>query len=140
MRPGIDLTRTFSAAPSRIFAAWTDGALLARWFGLPDATVAAECAARVGGAWWLTMEGANGATRFSGEYVAVDDPSHLAYTLRVEGAPGTETCTVDIAPHGDGCSMRFTQDGGNLTVEQYEQASAGYAVFLERLDALTRAT
>jgi hypothetical protein len=34
--------------------------------------------------------------------------------------------------------MRFTQGGDNLTIEQYEQATAGYTVFFERLDALTR--
>ena len=138
MRPGIDLTRTFPAPAQRVFDAWTQGDLLAQWFGLPDAEVAATCDARVGGAWELSMAGPHGATRFSGAYTAVDAPTHLAYTMQVDGAGGTETCTVDIAPQPDGCELRFTQDGGNLTAEQYEQATAGYAVFLERLDALTR--
>jgi uncharacterized protein YndB with AHSA1/START domain len=138
MRPGIDLTRTFPAPSERVFAAWTEGELLAQWFGLPDATAEATCDARVGGAWSLTMHSPQGQLGFSGAYSAVAAPSHLAFTLQAAGQDGVETCTVDIAPHDDGCEMRFTQDGGNLTAEQYEQAAAGWAVFFERLDALTR--
>ncbi|MGI9116516.1 MAG: SRPBCC family protein [Gaiellales bacterium] len=138
MRPGIDITRTFPATPEAVFAAWTQGDLLAGWFGLADAQVEATCDARVGGAWELTMHSPMGQMGFHGAYTAVDAPSHLAFTLQAAGQPGVETCTVDIAPHADGSEMRFTQDGGNLTVEQYEQATAGYTVFFERLDALTR--
>jgi uncharacterized protein YndB with AHSA1/START domain len=138
MRPGIDLTRTFPAAPQAIFEAWTQGDLMAQWFGLPDATVEATCDARVDGAWELTMHTPQGQFGFGGVYAEVVAPTRLAFTLQAAGQPGVETCTVDIAPHDDGCEMRFTQGGDNLTVEQYEQATAGYAVFFERLDALTR--
>ena len=105
----------------------------------PDAQVTAKCDARVGGAWELTMHSPMGQFGFTGAYTAVAAPSHLAFTMQANGQDGVETCTVDIAPHGDGSELRFTQDGTNLTVEQYEQATAGYAVFFERLDALTRA-
>jgi uncharacterized protein YndB with AHSA1/START domain len=138
MKPGVDIKRTFPAAPQAIFDAWTKGELLSAWFGLPDADVTASCDAQVGGAWELTMRMPTGEVAFSGVYEEVDAPSHLAYTMQVAGAPGTEHCTVDIAPHADGSEMRFTQGGDNLTIEQYEQTTAGYAVFFERLDALTR--
>jgi uncharacterized protein YndB with AHSA1/START domain len=138
MKPGIDIKRTFPAAPQALFDAWTQGDLLAQWFGLPDAQVEATCDARVGGAWELTMHSPMGQFGFTGEYAAVDAPAHLVYTLKATGQDGVETCTVDLAPHGDGSELRFTQDGNNLTVEQYEQATAGYTVFFERLDALTR--
>ena len=133
MRPGIDITRTFPATPEEVFAAWTDGDRLAQWFGLPDATVTAACDARVGGAWELTMHSPQGQFGFSGAYSAVAAPTHLAFTLQAAGQPGVETCTVDIAAHDDGCEMRFTQGGDNLTAEQYEQATAGYAVFFEQI-------
>lgn len=139
MKPGIDLERTFPAPPQAIFDAWAHGDQLAQWFGLPDAQVTAECDARVGGAWQLTMHSPMGQFGFTGAYTAVTAPSHLAFTMQATGQDGVETCTVEIAPHGDGSEMRFTQDGDNLTLEQYEQATAGYTVFFERLDALTRA-
>lgn len=138
MKPGIDLKRTFPAAPQAIYDAWTQGDLLAQWFGLPDAQVTATCDARVGGAWQLTMHTPMGQMELSGAYTALEAPSHIAYTLQAGGQPGIEQCTVDVAPHGEGSEVRFTQGGDNLTIEQYEQATAGYAVFLERLDALTR--
>ena len=137
MRPGIDLTRTFPAPPERIYAAWTDGDQLAQWFGLPDSTAEATCDARVGGSWSLTMHSPQGQFGFSGAYSEVAPPSRLAFTLQAAGQDGVETCTVDIASHDDGSEMRFTQGGDNLTIEQYEQATAGWAVFFERLDALT---
>jgi uncharacterized protein YndB with AHSA1/START domain len=139
MKPGINLKRTFLASPQALFDAWTDGDQLAQWFGLPDAQVTAKCDARVGGAWELTMHSPMGQFGFTGAYTAVAAPSHLAFTMQANGQDGIETCTVDIAPHGDGSELRFTQDGNNLTVEQYEQSTAGYVVFFERLDALTRA-
>ncbi|MGI9186590.1 MAG: SRPBCC family protein [Gaiellales bacterium] len=140
MRPGIDIKRTFPTAPQAIFDAWTHGDQLAQWFGLPDAQVTATCDARVGGAWQLTMHSPTGQFGFTGTYSAVTAPSHLSYTLQADGQPGVEHCTVDLASHGDGTELRFTQGGDNLTVEQYEQATAGYVVFFERLDALTRVT
>lgn len=32
MKPGIDIKRTFPAAPQALFDAWTQGDLLAQWF------------------------------------------------------------------------------------------------------------
>jgi uncharacterized protein YndB with AHSA1/START domain len=138
MKAGIDITRTFPASPQEIFDAWTQGDQLAQWFGLPDAQVTATCDAQLGGAWELTMHSPMGQFGFGGTYTAVDAPTHLGFELRAAGQEGVEHCTVDIAPHDDGSEMRFTQGGDNLTSEQYEQATAGYTVFFERLDALTR--
>jgi len=138
MKPGIDITRTFPAGPQAVFDAWTQGERMAQWFGLPDAQVEATCDARVGGAWELTMHSPMGQFGFHGTYTDVDAPSRLAFELQAAGQDGVEHCTVDIAPHDDGSEMRFTQGGDNLTIEQYEQATAGYTVFFERLDVLTR--
>jgi uncharacterized protein YndB with AHSA1/START domain len=71
---------------------------------------------------------------YRGEYLEVEDPTLIAFTMIADGQEGVETCRVELAPDGDGTNLRFTQDGDSLTIEQYEQAEAAWAVFLERLE------
>jgi uncharacterized protein YndB with AHSA1/START domain len=55
-RPSLTLKRRFKAPPAKIYAAWTDAAELARWFGPAKVTVVrAEADARVGGRYSIAM-------------------------------------------------------------------------------------
>ncbi len=142
MEPGINVTRTFAAEPADVFAAWTDGALLVRWFGPPGFTGTATCDPVVGGAW--SSETGNADVphlkiRFRGVYREVVAPTRLAFTLSVPGEPGEELVTVDLAPDPTGTAMRFTQGGGSLPPEEYLRAASGWELFFGRLDALLAA-
>ncbi len=133
----IHLTRTFDAPPTAIWAAWTHR--LADWFGAPGSESTSTQDPTPSGRWDLEMKAPDGNTYgFSGVYVEVEEPARLVFTLIASGQEGEETCTVRLTAHGDGTEQEFRQEGGNLTPEQYEQATAGWSVFFERLDALTR--
>lgn len=80
------LSRRFAAAPERVFDAWTDPAVLRRWWAAqPDRdSPAAEVDPRPGGAYRLSMtDTSSGETRtVAGEYTIVERPSRLVYTWR----------------------------------------------------------
>ena len=138
-QPGISVTRIFTAPPAAVFAAWTDGAQLVRWFGPPGFTGTATCDAVVGGVW--SSETGNPDVphlriRFHGVYREVVEPTRLAFTLSVPDEPGEELVTVDLAVAPEGTEMTFTQGGGNLPPDEYMRAASGWEMFFGRLDAL----
>jgi len=102
----IAITRTFRASPERVFAAWTDPAKLARWFG-PDGftTTTHEFDLRPGGTWRHTMRGPD-----SKEYpnhiafVEVDAPRKLVYDH--VSAPRFRAA-VTLEREGSGTRMHF---------------------------------
>jgi uncharacterized protein YndB with AHSA1/START domain len=64
-RPSLTLTRRLRARPEKVYAAWTQAAQLAQWFGPPSMkpdTLTAELDVRVGGRYRLSF------TRDDGEY------------------------------------------------------------------------
>jgi uncharacterized protein YndB with AHSA1/START domain len=59
--PTMTLTRTFAATPAQVWAAWTDPAILPRWFGPQGFTCAThQIDIREGGQWRFDMVGAMG--------------------------------------------------------------------------------
>jgi len=73
--------RVIAAPRDRVFAAWLDPAMLARFMRPGDvADARAEVDARVGGAFRITMMHARGEPDHWGEYLAIEPPSRLAFT------------------------------------------------------------
>lgn len=77
----LSMVHTFDAEPARVFAAWTDPAQFAEWFG-PHGMKTTHCRLdlRVGGAWELTGEGLGTHRAISGKYLAIDPPRLLSFT------------------------------------------------------------
>jgi uncharacterized protein YndB with AHSA1/START domain len=138
---GITITRVFDAPRELVFRAWTDPARFAQWFGLHDSTVPLSSVAmdlRPGGAWRATMVVGPDRTEipWRGVYREVVPPERLVFTLSDQPGDDHEVVTVDLADLGDGrTEMRFRQDGGHLSAEQYAQARRGWLAFFERLAA-----
>ena len=79
------LERVFDAPPERVYAAWTDPALLRRWWAAEPGWTTPEATTdvRVGGAYRLSMQGTDGILRtVAGEYLEVDPPRRLVYTWK----------------------------------------------------------
>jgi uncharacterized protein YndB with AHSA1/START domain len=92
--------RVFDAPRERVFAAYTDPALIPRWWGPRRMTTAvAEMDVRPGGAWRFVMrEGDGRETAFRGVYREVSPPERLVQTFEWEGMPGhviVETVAFD---------------------------------------------
>jgi uncharacterized protein YndB with AHSA1/START domain len=112
--PELDLVleRTLPVAPDKVWAAWTDPALLVQWFTpAPWKTVSAELDVRPGGRCVTTMESPEG-EQFpnTGCYLQVEPGSLLVFTSAMvegfrpvvagDGMPFTGR--VEITPTADG--------------------------------------
>jgi len=112
--PELDLVleRTLPVAPARVWAAWTDPALLVQWFTpAPWKTVSADLDVRPGGRCVTTMESPDG-EQFpnAGCYLQVEPGSLLVFTSAMvegfrpvvagDGMPFTGR--VEITPAADG--------------------------------------
>jgi uncharacterized protein YndB with AHSA1/START domain len=112
------LVRVLDAPPERVYAAWTDPALLRRWWAAEPGWTTPEATAdvRVGGAYRLSMQGTDGIARtVVGEYLEVDPPRRLVYTWKWEAhgyrAPdgGVTVVSVDFIAEGSSTRVELEQ-------------------------------
>jgi uncharacterized protein YndB with AHSA1/START domain len=94
----IRLVREFDAPSRLVYKAWTDPALIMRWWtaGRGEPTVC-EVDLRPGGAWRYAMvAGDGGEVAFHGEYTEVVPERRLVHTEFFEGAPGAPPAIVTV--------------------------------------------
>ena len=88
-----------------------------------------------GGAWELTMLIGSRPVHWHGEYVEVDEPERLVFT--VSDQPGDdryELVTVVLTDLGDGRTEMLFEQRGQMGPEQYEAAKTGWGGFFDRVD------
>jgi uncharacterized protein YndB with AHSA1/START domain len=108
------IERVFKASPEKVFKAWTDPAILVKWWG-PEGFTTPECKidVRPGGAWRTTMMAPDGQSHTcSGVYREVSPPKRLVMTWAWEeqGMPGHQTMVeIDLEATRGGTKMRFVQ-------------------------------
>lgn len=112
------LTRRYPAPPQSVFDAWTDPALLRRWWAALQGweTSIAEVDLRPQGRYRLTMRDPETGAEYTvgGEYVEIRRPKRLAYTWTWEGEAelmsGSERTLVevDFAEDGNGTVVQLT--------------------------------
>jgi uncharacterized protein YndB with AHSA1/START domain len=138
----VTITRTFEAPPEEVFAAWTQPAEIARWYGPPQFNAPEERITvdlRPGGRWELTMVRRDGRGEFSIGYeiLEVQPPSLLV--MRSDPMPNMPDPTivrVEIATAGSGVTLTVTD--GPLPPAGAADAEAGYNAALAKLaEALT---
>jgi uncharacterized protein YndB with AHSA1/START domain len=134
--------RVFDAPRERVWAAFTDPALVPRWWGRRmTRTVVDQLDLQPGGAWRFVEQSTDGSeTGFRGIYREVAAPERLVYTFEWEGMPGH--ILVDTASFEDlGGRTRVTIHSLFHTTEERDgMLSAGMEIGLnegyEALDAL----
>ncbi|MCW2720188.1 SRPBCC domain-containing protein [Pseudonocardia sp.] len=134
--PGIEITRRFDAPRELVFRAWTTPASFAHWFGGTEAEVPVESVVmdvRVGGRWSAVMYAGPDRQEipWKGVYREVVEPERLVFTLTDQPDDSDEAITVELADVDGGTVMTFIQSGGNLPIEQYAAAKAGWEHFFE---------
>ncbi len=113
--PSVTLKRRLHAAPEKVYAAWTDPAQIAHWFG-PSETVAgsvrAEMDVRVGGRFSVSFNTVDGEYhRVSGVYREVVPGEKLVFTWAWYTTPERESLvTVFIRNDGDGAMLTLTHE------------------------------
>ncbi len=96
----IHCERVFDAPRDRVYAAYTDPALIPEWWGPRRMTTTADVMdVRAGGDWRFVMTGEDGSeTGFRGTYREVTPPERIVQTFEWEGMPGhisVETATFE---------------------------------------------
>lgn len=134
----VTITRTFQATPEQVFAAWTEPAAIARWYGPGGFDAPAEHITvdlRPGGRWELTMVRGDGGGEFRVGYeiVEVEEPALLV--MRSDPMPNMPEGTVvrvEITADGDGATT-LTLTDGPLPEAGAASAQAGYNAALDKL-------
>ncbi len=137
--PDITITRVFDAPRERVWREWTEPEAFADWYGGTQGEVPLETVSmdvRPGGTWKLTMHFGGREIEWEGEYVEVDEPERLAFTVTdTPGNPERDLCAVVLTDLGDDrTEMLFTQSGGHMSPESYERAKQGWGGFFDRIE------
>jgi uncharacterized protein YndB with AHSA1/START domain len=127
---------TFEAPREDIWREWTEAERFADWYGgaaeVPLETVVMDV--RPGGRWSLIMHAEGGTIYWDGEYLEVEEPERLVFTITDE--PDEEqyaVCTVVLSDAGDGRTDMLFSQVGPLPPEQLEPAKKGWSGFFERI-------
>ena len=112
-KPSLTLKRRLNAAPEKVYAAWTEPAKIAKWFGPDQGPVTrAETDVRVGGRFHVVFHTEDGEEHdVSGIYREVVPNEKLVFTWAWRSTPERESLvTVLIRPDGDGTSLTLTHE------------------------------
>jgi uncharacterized protein YndB with AHSA1/START domain len=118
------LTQCYEAQPERVFDAWLDPAVAARWL---FATAAAPIShvtldARVAGSFRFVDRRRNAIVEHAGRYLEIVRPRCLRFTLTMENIHVVTTVSVTITPLDGGCTLALSHAGVPLAVASYAEA------------------
>ncbi|MBZ0147257.1 MAG: SRPBCC domain-containing protein [Pseudorhodoplanes sp.] len=143
IKPSLTIKRRLNAPPAKVYAAWTDPAQLARWFGPADTvpgSVKAELDVRVGGRFRASftgcMDGNNEYHEVGGVYREVVPNQKLVFTWAWHSTPERESLvTITIKPDGAGSLLTLHHE------QFFDQAARdghqrGWGGSLDKLEAL----
>ena len=143
VRPGdlvLELRRVLPARPRVVYAAFSDPAELAKWWGPQGFSVrSAEFHARVGETYRIEMQTPEGDPfHLTGEFRAVDPPARLAYTFVWEPPdPDDVETLVDLvfSDRGESTEVAHTQ-GPFKTEARRALHRDGWSDSFDKLDRL----
>lgn len=138
----IEMTRPFSVPRERLFAAFTDPALIPEWWGPATVTtIVDEADVRPGGNWRYVQRGADGQEYgFRGKYLELLAPERVVLTFEFEPMPGHVIVDTTTLSEVDGKTLLATRSRFNSIDDRDGMLAtgmeAGAAESLDRLAAL----
>jgi uncharacterized protein YndB with AHSA1/START domain len=135
----LSIVRHLRASPERVFRAWTDPKILARWFfpneGFDVPT--AETDVRVGGRYRIVMRSPEGKLHdVSGTYREIVENRKLVFSWAWASEPQAETLvTLELRPIDAGTELTLTHDrfASESARDMHLQGWTGCLANLERL-------
>ena len=112
-KPSLTLKRRLKAPPAKVYAAWTDPAMMMRWWSSADCeTLYTEADARVGGRFRVLMRDDKGEEHdVSGVYREVVPGRKLVFTWVWRSTPERESLvTVLFERKGEGTLLTLTHE------------------------------
>jgi uncharacterized protein YndB with AHSA1/START domain len=100
--------RSFDHPIERVWAAYTDPALIPQWWG--QGTKVERLDVRTGGGWrFIANPGTDHEAAMSGDFLEVSPPDRLVQTFTMEGPYGKpHTQTIEFSRVGDGTHLAIT--------------------------------
>jgi uncharacterized protein YndB with AHSA1/START domain len=148
----LSIVRTFDAPRDLVFKAWTDGKMLAQWFGPEGFTnPVANVDARVGGKIHVVMRANDEIAKamgfrdapMRGEFTELDPPKKLAFINNAVDAADNVVLsgltTVSFEAQGNKTKMTFhTKASGTLpqVVFMLQGMEAGWTQSFDKMDAM----
>lgn len=151
MTQAITVVRTFNAPRELVWDVITKAEHFAVWFGTEAVSVPLDTLvwdASAGRPWSAVMHLPDASTKgWVGEFVEVDPPSRLVFTLTdVPEAPEHATpVTLTLVSvgsgsgSGTGTELTLTQLAPGFTPEQLEGLKAGYGAFFDTMERIVAA-
>lgn len=112
-KPALTLHRRIKAPPEKVYEAWTDPALIARWWGPPGATfLSAEIEPRVGGRFAVGMRTPDGERHdVGGEYRELVPGRKLVFTWAWRTTPERQSLvTLTLAAAGEDTELTLLHE------------------------------
>ena len=131
----LQVTRSFTASPERVFDAWLNPAIARRFlFATPTGEmVRIDIDARVGGKFLIVRRSDGEDVEHVGEYLVIDRPRRLVFTFAVPKFSAHFTqVAIDIALTASGCTLTLTQEG--VLPEWAERTREGWGRILTGLN------
>lgn len=134
------LERVYDAAPARVFRAWADPKIKARWFGGVEGWQMLERSIdfRIGGRERLSgRKGSGVVSTFDAVYhdIVPDRRIIYCYDMRLDGVHiSVSLATVELKPEGAGTRLTMTEQG--VFLDDYDDGGSrerGTRILLERL-------
>jgi len=132
------VARQFDHPADRVFDAWLDTAMLARWMFGPGARdariVRLTLDARVGGEFSFVVDRHGDEVDHVGEYLEIDRPRRLVFSWATrDSLSETSRVIVEVTPRGHGCELKLTHEMGDDWAEYVEPAAGSWRKMLAAL-------
>jgi uncharacterized protein YndB with AHSA1/START domain len=129
----VTVARRIAAPPERVFDAWLDPALAAKWlFATADGVMErCEIDAQVGGRFRIDERRGDEVASHEGEYLEIDRPNRLVFDFWTSFSDERTRITVAIAPDGDGSLITLTHEG--VWADYEEKTRQGWGMVLDGL-------
>ena len=133
-QPALVIKRTVKATRKKIFEAWTQGALLEKWFmPLSVTSVKVKNDLREGGHYQIDMTTAEGEVYVhTGEYKEIIPNEKLVFTWNSDWANNTRV-TVELKDAGDGTEITLTHEM-LPTVDTRDEHQRGWTSIFDKLE------
>ncbi|REL33248.1 SRPBCC domain-containing protein [Rhodohalobacter sp. SW132] len=114
----LKIVRKFDVAPEKVFDAFTKPEAMRVWW---TSDTEFDIDLKVGGQWTITREENDMTLTMTGEYLEVDPPHRLKYTIAMpQFSPNSDVIMIDIKPDRKGCVVTFVQTGKDIAAELHE--------------------
>lgn len=136
----LNVSRTIKAPIERVYNAWLDPSMLAR-FMIPGEGMSvpkAEADPRIGGRFSIIMAAGDNEMPHGGEYKALDPHNHIVFTWESPFSVEGSTVTIDLKEVSDGTHLSLTHVKFP-NEESRDNHESGWAAILEKLDSVVPA-